>query len=441
MLVGGYRALLEEPWLALNRALTCGVLGRRLRAAPAVRAYQPVPGSLLYVAASALPYHTSGYTTRTHEVIHALRAAGAEVRALTRPGYPWDRQDRTCDAEGLETTVDDVQYLHVPAPANNRPALQFALQAAPVIAAEAARYRASAIHAASNHVNALPALLAARQLGVPFFYEMRGLWELTRVSRMPEFEGTQAYRQGLDLEGLVARHADRLFVISDQLGRYAAARWGVAAERMALLPNCVNPKRFAAARADEVESRSIGYAGSLICYEGLDTLLEAVAGLARRGVAVRVNIVGEGEARAELEAQAERLGVTDRVRFHGRLAPEAAREVIRGSALVCLPRRPFEVCRIVPPIKMVEAMAMAKPVIVPDLPVFRDELGPDPAGWFFRAGDAADLADVIEAAFADGAALAAQGAKARDYATTRRNWATYVAHLVSQLTQGKGTVC
>ena len=28
---------------------------------------------------------------------------------------------------------------------------------------------------------------------------------------------------------------------------------------------------------------------------------------------------------------------------------------------------------------------MAKPVVVADLPVFRDELGENPAGWFFRA--------------------------------------------------------
>lgn len=79
---------------------------------------------------------------------------------------------------------------------------------------------------------------------------------------------------------------------------------------------------------------------------------------------------------------------------------------------------------------MVEAMAMAKPVIVPDLPVFRDELGPEPAGWFFRAGDAADLACTIEAAFADAAVLAEMGAKAREYATKHRNWATHVPRML-----------
>jgi glycosyltransferase involved in cell wall biosynthesis len=84
------------------------------------------------------------------------------------------------------------------------------------------------------------------------------------------------------------------------------------------------------------------------------------------------------------------------------------------------------VCRIVPPIKLVEALAMAKPVIVPDLPVFRDELGNSGSGWFFRAGDAQDLARVIEQALEDEAALAVAGQKARLHAVTQRNWRDHV---------------
>src|SRR5690606_13791054 len=95
-------------------------------------------------------------------------------------------------------------------------------------------------------------------------------------------------------------------------------------------------------------------------------------------------------------------------------------------AVVCIPRKPFKVCEIVPPIKLVEALAMAKPVIVADLPVLRDEMGEHPAGWFFRAGDAADLARVIEAALADKEQLRQVGIRARAYATTQRSWRTFI---------------
>lgn len=422
--------LVIEPWLGCSRMVTARTLEGRLRRLVVTRQYVPDPNSMLYVAASALPYHVSGYTTRTHEVVRALGMAGAKVHPMTRPGYPADRQDRLCDATASETNVGDVRYQHASAPANNRPVLFYAAQAAQSVANLARQHKVAVIHAASNHVNALPALLAARALGIPFQYEMRGLWELTRISHMPKFETGQGFKQGLQLEGLVARHADRLFVISEQLGRYAQNRWDVSAERMFLLPNCVTPDRFAVTDHSAIEACSIGYAGSLIGYEGLDTLIEAVHLLAQQRVWVKVTIIGDGEARQALEAQVLQLGLTDRIAFLGKMPPDAARAALGACALVCIPRKPFKVCEIVPPIKMVEAMAMGKPVIVPDLPVFRDELGENPTGWFFRAGDSSDLALAIEKAFSDQGALQEMGLQARAYAVAQRSWEKFVINVI-----------
>lgn len=426
-----------EPWLALNRLLTVQALKRRLRHRNRRGFYEPDPQSMLYVAASALPYHTSGYTTRTHELIRALGDAGAHVHAMTRPGYPWDRKDRQldADADAGQTVFGGVRYWHSPWPLNNRPVLQYVLQAASAVADMAVRSRAAVIHAASNHVNALPALLAARRLGIPFQYEMRGLWEVTRMSRFPCYEGSQAYEQGLQLEGLVASHADRLFVISAQLGKFVSERCGV--RRMAILPNCVDPERFAVTPPRDAQPYTIGYAGTLIGYEGLDTLIDAVDVLVRRGSHVKAILIGDGEARSQLEAQAHRLGLKDRIRFAGRVSPDAVRQRLARCAVVCIPRKPFKVCEMVPPIKLVEALAMGKPVIVPDLPVFRDEMGSLPAGWFFKAGDASDLARVISAALADADALAVLGERARIYAATQRNWRSFAANAVP-MAQNRG---
>lgn len=431
------QTLVSEPFLALNRWITVRALEhkakQRARATPSVAD----SGGMLYVAASALPYHTSGYTTRTHEVIRALASAGGRVHALTRPGYPGDRFDRHSDAGGEETQVGDVRYLHAASPANNRPALLYALQAAPIVAQWAKRHKVSVIHAASNHVNALPALLAARQLGIPFQYEMRGLWELSRISRLPQYEGKQGFKQGLQLEGLVARHADKVFVISEQLGRFARERWGIEKERMFLLPNCVDPEKFAATAHQDIEAGTIGYAGSLVAYEGLDTLIDAIGRLTRQGHPVKVNIIGDGEVRAALEAQVQSLGLSTQIRFLGRMSPDNAQQTLSRCSVVCIPRKPFKVCEIVPPIKLVEALAMGKPVIVPDLPVFRDEMGANPAGWFFKAGDSADLARVIETALADREALTAFSGRAREYATTQRCWRDFVINALPKV-RGEG---
>ena len=427
-----------KPFRALYRLATIKGLSWAYGRAQVKAAlpYEPEPQSLLYIPASCLPYHISGYTTRTHAVLSSLQKAGVRLQVLTRPGYPWDRADRLqVEVVGC-TERDGVVYSHCQAPSHHRPLFMYVLQAVKSIMAVAKQHRVSAIQAASNHVNALPALLAARRLGIPFFYEMRGLWELTRVSRMPDFEGSEAYKQGLALEGFVARSADRLYVISDELGRYAVENWGVDPAKMALLPNCVDPDHFVPADSALVEANTIGYAGSLLDYEGLDVLIRALALLKDQGVTLQLRVVGEGEVRGALEALTRELGLTAQVHFFGRLAPELARDVILRSAVVCLPRKPFEVCQIVTPIKLVEALAMGKPVIVPDLPVFKDELRTESGeapGWFFKAGDATDLAGVLKAAFADAEKLAEKSVLARSHAVTMRNWQRYVRDIYAHL--------
>ena len=438
MSLGRLLQKLVRPFRALYRLLTIEGLRwiyARAQGQGAVP-YEPEPKSLLYAPASCLPYHISGYTTRTHAVLSSLQQAGVRLQVLTRPGYPWDRADRLQASVVTRTERDGVVYTHCEAPSHHRPLLMYVLQAVGPIVAEAKQHRVAAIQAASNHVNALPALLAARRLGIPFFYEMRGLWELTRVSRMPEFEGSEAYQQGLALEGFVARSADRLYVISEALGRYAVENWGVDPAKMALLPNCVDPAHFVLADPALVEPKTIGYAGSLLDYEGLDVLIRALALLKAQEVVLQLRVVGEGEVRGALEALTRELGLTAQVHFFGRLAPEIARDVILRSAVVCLPRKPFKVCQIVTPIKLVEALAMGKPVIVPDLPVFKDELRTESGevpGWFFKAGDPADLAKVIKAAFADAEVLTEKSVLARALAVTMRNWQRYVRGIYAAL--------
>lgn len=414
----------------MHRALTLYGLNRLLHQPSAPKPSRPpVPPRLLYVAASCLPYHISGYTARTHEILMALHAAGVNVHAFTRPGYPWDRADRLNEAAARHTLVQDVEYMHTPRPSNRRFLLHFAAAGARVIEQYAKANGITCIHAASNHTNALPALIAARRLGLPFQYEMRGLWELTRASRQPEFENSYRYNLGFELEGLVAAQADRVFVISEQLGQFVQERWGIDAGKIHLLPNCVDVERIKPDPACVVLPNTIGYAGSLINYEGLDTLIDAVQLLHRQGAGVRLHIVGDGEARPALEARVSDLGLQDHVRFFGKVAPEQARTHLAPCALVCIPRKPFTVCKVVPPIKLVEAMALGKVVVVPDLPVFRDEAAAK--AIFFAPGDAGDLAQAIYGALQDESLRDALARAGLAHVQARRQWKHFVENLQS----------
>ena len=395
-------------------------------------AYAPAPQSLLYVAASILPYHTSGYTTRTQALVRALSQSGIRLTVMTRPGYPWDRNDRNGTPAEQLTQVDNVEYHHVRHPSQTLPLDIYLEEAAISIAIVAKANRVAAIHAASNHVNALPALLAARQLGIPFHYEMRGLWELTRASKVPDYEESERFKLGVDLEAFVAKNADHVYVISPQLGDYIQSHWNVDSLRISILPNCINSEDFNGVATTAPKNFTLGYAGSLVSYEGLDLLIDAVKELARRGVRVDVKIIGDGESRDVLEQQVKDLGLVEQIKFLGKYSPSEARQALSGVNAICIPRKPHKVCEIIPPIKLTEAMALGKPTIVPDLPVMRSEVKEGVTGYFFKAGDVNDLADVIETCRSGSDVAREIGTAARAEVLANRTWLKFAENIAAK---------
>src|SRR5699024_4167531 len=70
---------------------------------------------------------------------------------------------------------------------------------------------------------------------------------------------------------------------------------------------------------------------------------------------------------------------------------------------IVVPRKDEPVCRLVTPIKPIEAMGLARPVVVSDLPALR-ELVPETAGVCVSPGNPRELADTLsELAFDEGA--------------------------------------
>lgn len=422
-------AVLSLPYflyLRLTKALLDKALNKRHKPCAVKLDHK----NMLYVAASCLPFHISGYTARTHEILKSLYAADYKIKAFTRPGYPWDREDSLAEPAADSLEWDGVIYNHSRRPTRWKLAAHYAIMASRVIRKFAQENQIGRIHAASNHINALPALLAARSLGIPFQYEIRGLWELTRAARVPAYGGSPAFKMGLALEEYVAARADSVFVISRQLGLYAKKNWRIDENKIKLLPNCVNIERIKPLPGVEVEPDLIGYAGSLLSYEGLDILLRAMAILRSKNRYLRLMLIGDGEAREELMALAKKLDLQSQVSFLGRMDPEAARAKLARASLVCLPRKAFEVCKIVTPLKLVEALAMGKPVICSDLPVFKDELGGLAEGWTFEAGNPQALANIIEEKLSAPDALKRQGELSREHVIHSRQWSQFTPSLM-----------
>ncbi|HEX7246716.1 MAG TPA: glycosyltransferase family 4 protein [Actinomycetota bacterium] len=104
--------------------------------------------------------------------------------------------------------------------------------------------------------------------------------------------------------------------------------------------------------------------GRLVEKKGFDDLIDACAELARRGRWFRVRIVGDGPLREQLEAAADRLGISNLVEFTGALPRRQIVESYRRAALFALtPYVTDDGDRDGLPTALVEAMAGCLPVV------------------------------------------------------------------------------
>ena len=417
-------ALAQDHLELLNRGV--GEVGEPL--APTERR----AGAVLYVVSQSLPHRSGGYATRTHGIAKALRERGWDERVLTRLGFPytrWRPDDRRVAAP--VDVVDGIEY-HRALREGVRaypdvPLAPYVRDFAEDVIREAREHGASVIHAASFFQTALGAGIAAKRLGLPFVYELRGLEDIYRTSRDPRFAATEEYRYERAMEIAVCGMADRVLCITNALRGELIAD-GLAPDKIAVLGNGVEAADFAPAAPDlelkaslGLEGKTVlGYAGSTVDYEGLELLIDALEELADPAVALVV--VGDGAHFSAVVDRANASGVKDSVIFVGRVPYADVPRYLSFFDVLPFPRLPLPVTEMVSPMKPFEAMAMGKAVVVSDVAALAEIVQDSVTGLTFRKGDSTDLARALRTLVEDPDLRAALGAAARTDILATATW-------------------
>lgn len=337
------------------------------------------PPTVIHALHNCLPLDSAGYAHRSQALLLAQRSRGIRAYPYTRPGYPHDLGRGADRKVSHQTAFGSITYRHI-APTSD---MRFRGTERDYMAHYAARltraargHRAHLIHAHSNYLNGLAAVWAAKWAGCKSIYEVRGLWHETRASVEPAFRQSPlfAYQQTLELQAM--RQADAVVTLSTPLKEWMLEH-GVANEKIHVIGNAIDLKSFRLPPPDPhlierygLKDRIvIGYAGSLVAYEGLDVLVEAFARCqGRNGPDMALVIVGDGPERKRLMRLAGNLGVASHVHFTGRVPAGWVPAFLSLFDICPLPRHDLPVTRLVPPLKPLEIMAAEKPLLVSALP-------------------------------------------------------------------------
>ncbi|WP_334064974.1 glycosyltransferase [Limimaricola cinnabarinus] len=386
---------------------------------------------VLYCLHQSLPHTTNGYSTRSHGIAVGLQQLGFKMRVATRLGFPWDaRVD--LDKGYCEAEIEGITYVAADGSRlTESPLNEYLNNTAEHFAHEAKMCGAEVIVAASNHITALPALIAARRLGLPFVYEVRGLWEVTHASIQPQWAGSEHYHLMRKLEQQAAREAELVITLTEELADELVG-WGLPRERIKVVPNAVDAKRFKPMAADATIAQKlnlqpgvpvIGYAGSAVAYEGLELLMEAMAKLKQCGQAFIFVLVGSGKVIDTVKAKAAALGIEGECRFPGRVPFEEVPRYLSCMDILPIPRLSSAVTEMVSALKPLEAMAMGKALVLSDVSPHITMAGPNgERARLFEKDSRNALVEALQTLIDNPEERNRLGHAARDWVESQRTW-------------------
>ncbi|MBI1812560.1 glycosyltransferase family 4 protein [Candidatus Peregrinibacteria bacterium] len=264
---------------------------------------------------------------------------------------------------------------------------------------------------------------SARKYGTPYLMGAQGTHGVRPLTFFPEKQLLKrCYRQA------------RRIVVPSAFTRQKILEYAGETYPIDIIHNGVNFGRFSKAPVslptlqEQYRGKKILLTvGGLWARKGHDLVLRALPSLVQSHLNLLYLIIGEGNARAGLEALARELGVRDHVAFLGyKTGDELVAHFHVCDVYVHTPRvtgLKFEGFGIV----YLEASASGKPIVATDAGGVHDAVVDGSTGFVVRDGDVPAIASSIERLLTDGALRASMGERGRRYAE-EHDWASIAAH-------------
>ncbi len=236
----------------------------------------------------------------------------------------------------------------------------------------------------------------ARSLGAPLVLEVNSPLSL-EAARHRDLVLT---RTAADLEARIWGSAGAILVVSEMLRRHAVSI-GVSEERITVVRTGVDSDLFApSVSGEQIRQRYgldgkkvVGFVGSLKPWHDLDTLRAAMRLLVADDPAYHLFVIGKGPRFDELTTSNELYAT-----YAGAVAHDEIPAYVAAMDVVAVPYGGGEE-HYFSPIKLFEAMAMARPVVGARVGQVANVITHDETGLLYEPGDAPDLAGAIRRVF------------------------------------------
>ncbi|MFH0989041.1 MAG: glycosyltransferase family 4 protein [bacterium] len=166
--------------------------------------------------------------------------------------------------------------------------------------------------------------------------------------------------------------------------------YGFSADNLFIVQNCVDHTLYHPIPGSEKDNFLLGSLGRIKKYKSIDHLLKAFKIVLGEVPQAKLMIIGDGDARQELERLTKDLKIERAVQFTGHVAAqEKVRLLNRMDVIVnCSVKEGWG-------LTVIEANACGVPVIASDVPGLRDSVIDEKTGFLYEYGNIEQLAEKI----------------------------------------------
>jgi glycosyltransferase involved in cell wall biosynthesis len=189
--------------------------------------------------------------------------------------------------------------------------------------------------------------------------------------------------------------------------------------RNAVAPHDGSPPEALPPGCQDGDAVLIGRVARLEPEKGMEVFVDAAAKLAPAWPRAQFLVIGDGPLRAQLEHQAERLGIDDRVHFLGFRSD--GRALIANLDVLAISSHSDG-----SPLAIVEAMAAGVPVVATETGGIPDQIRDGVDGLLVEPGNPGAFAGALESLLCDEDRIRSMGAAARRHAEAEFDYAPMV---------------
>jgi glycosyltransferase involved in cell wall biosynthesis len=271
----------------------------------------------------------------------------------------------------------------------------------------------------------LPLAQARHQHGYKTLYEVNGLPSVELKYHYPSIEPELLTK--IKEQEIATLHLSDAVICPSRVTRDYIASLGLDPKRVTVIPNGVSPSDFSPSPLPDRTGRAptLLYIGTLADWQGLDVLIKALPKILEKRE-VKLQIVGRGRSRQRklLAKYIRKLGIESSVQILPAV-PHHEVPALIASADVCvapLGLNDRNVTQGACPIKVLEYMAAARPLLASNMPIVRELVREDVDALLFSPNDPDDLARQALALLDDFDLSNRLAASASERALTQFTW-------------------